>query len=87
MIGEIGEKVQDDGPSGKLNSPVSIVSCGNAICIAEYPTDIKEFTPDRYKRIYQLRGFNPSGTKGFGTHTKHRGGGGGRRSKWTHSVS
>ena len=52
MIGEIGEKVQDDGPSGKLNSPVSIVSCGNAICIAEHPTDIKEFTT--VKRVLTL---------------------------------
>ena len=29
---------------------------------------------------------HPSGTKGFGTQTKHQGGGGGG-SKWTRSVS
>ena len=31
VIREIGEKGQDDGPSGKLNGPVGIASCGNAI--------------------------------------------------------
>ena len=35
VIGEIAEKGQDDGPSGKLNSPMGIASCGNAIYIAE----------------------------------------------------
>ena len=41
VIREIGEKAQDDGPSGKLNGPVSIASCGNAIQIAKHPTDIQ----------------------------------------------
>ena len=40
VIREIAEKGQD-GPSGKLNSPVGIASCGNAIYIAEHPTDIQ----------------------------------------------
>ena len=31
VIREIGEKRQDDGPSGKLNGPVGIASCENAI--------------------------------------------------------
>ena len=31
VIREIGEKGQDDGTSGKLNGPVGIASCGNAI--------------------------------------------------------
>ena len=31
VIREIGEKGQYNGPSGKLNSPVGIDSCGNAI--------------------------------------------------------
>ena len=39
VIREIGEKGQDDGTSGKLNGPVGIASCGNAIQIADHPTD------------------------------------------------
>ena len=30
-IGELREKGQNDGPSGKPNGPVGIASCGNAI--------------------------------------------------------
>ena len=31
VIRETDEKGQDDGTSGKLNGPVGIASCGNAI--------------------------------------------------------
>ena len=31
VIGEIGEKGQDNDPSGTLSSPIGIASCGNVI--------------------------------------------------------